>query len=220
VSSLPSGSGAESPDKAYGAVWAGQDAEDEEEEEEELDDCVVDVAEVLDGCEVKVDEVLAGCELESKEVLDGCELDAEALDGGDVELKEALGDESGGDDGAGLGQGPTQAGGGIGIGFSPPGIATSAGSVPPMMTPNRSSHQLFPSLFLSPGGPVTFCGGEFDAVGTGTTEVYDGGTMNVTLDALGGGIMLSSAESMSMTERQMTIRHTPCRCDSPRLRDV
>jgi hypothetical protein len=45
-------------------------------------------------------------------------------------------------------------------------------------------------LFLSPGGPVTFFGGEFDAVGTATTETYDGGAVKVTLDAETGGTML------------------------------
>jgi hypothetical protein len=44
---------------------------------------------------------------------------------------------------------------------------------------------------------VTFTAGELDAVGTGTIEVYDGGTTNVTAVALAGGMILLSEKTMS-----------------------
>jgi hypothetical protein len=94
------------------------------------------------------------------------------------------------DEGAGSVHAPVQLTGGLAVGVVPPGMPTSAGRKPPSNAPNRRSHQSLPSLFLSPGGPVTFFGGEFDAVGTATTETYDGGAVKVTLDAETGGTML------------------------------
>lgn len=79
----------------------------------------------------------------------------------------------------------------MGVGVYPPGIPTSGGKGLTSKARNRSSHQSSPSLFLSPGGPVTFLGGALDAVGTATTLVHVP-AVNVTLVAPGGGIGLLS----------------------------
>lgn len=95
------------------------------------------------------------------------------------------------EEGAGSLQLPDQAGGGMGVGVKPPGIPTSGGMGLLIRPRKRRSHQSFPSLFLSPGGPVTFTGGAFEAVGTGTTLVQVP-AVKVTLVAPEGGIGLLS----------------------------
>lgn len=96
------------------------------------------------------------------------------------------------DVGSGSDQGPAQPGGGAAVGLTPPGIPISSGSRPPMIPGNRSSHQSSPLLFLSPGGPVIFLGGELDAVGTATTVVNEGGAVKVTEETEVGGMMFGS----------------------------
>lgn len=97
------------------------------------------------------------------------------------------------DVGSGSVHGPVQPGGGAAVGLKPPGIPMSAGSSPPMIPGNRRSHQSSPLLFLSPGGPVIFLGGELDAVGTATTVVNAGGAVKVTLETEVGGMIFGSA---------------------------
>lgn len=70
---------------------------------------------------------------------------------------------------------PVQPIGSAAVGVVPPGMPTPGGRNPPMSPPKMRSHQSSPLLFVAPGGPVTFCGGALDAVGTGTTVVNDGG---------------------------------------------
>jgi hypothetical protein len=86
---------------------------------------------------------------------------------------------------------PVQPIGGAAVGVVPPGMPTTGGRNPPIIPPKRRSHQSSPLLFVAPGGPVTFCGGELDAVGTGTTVVNDGGAVKVTLATEVGGITLA-----------------------------
>lgn len=96
------------------------------------------------------------------------------------------------DVGSGSDHEPVHPTGGAAVGITPATIAISAGSSPPMTPPKSRSHQSSPLLFLSPSGPVMFCGGELDAVGTATTIVKDGGAEKVMLATEVGGIILGS----------------------------
>lgn len=114
------------------------------------------------------------------------------------DVVEELLDESEVGDGAGLLQEPVHTAGGTATGVIPLTILTLKGSEPMITGPNgphESSHKLFQLLLLLPGGPVTIIGGELDDFGTATTEINDGGAVNVTVDASVGGITLLSVNT-------------------------
>jgi hypothetical protein len=71
-------------------------------------------------------------------------------------------------------------------------IPMSKGSKPAIIPGKSRSHQSSPLLFLSPGGPVIFFGGELEAAGTGTTVVNDGGAVKVTEATEVGGMIFGS----------------------------
>lgn len=113
---------------------------------------------------------------------------------------------------------PVQIGGGMGVGVNPPGIPTSGGIGLRMRPRNRRSHQSSPLLFLSPGGPVTFFGDEFDAVGTATILVQLP-AVKVTLEAPDGGIGLLSA-NLQINHKLLTRKRTPYRRNCTWLSDA
>lgn len=81
----------------------------------------------------------------------------------------------------------------MGVGVKPPGMPTSGG-IGFWISPRKSnSHQSWPLLFLSPGGPVIFTGAALEAVGTATTLVQVP-AVNVTFVAPDGGIGLLSGK--------------------------